>query len=71
MGNLRLRAPDILHDNENKNAAQGIDGIIRHRMDSYLFPHSKVNTRTSKNMKMDDNDVVMDVGVDKTNPIVW
>ena len=68
MGNLR-QPPDILHDNENKKP--GIDGIIRHKMYSYLFPHSKVNTRASKNMKMDDNDVVMDVGVDKTNPIVW
>ena len=40
-------------------------------MDSYLFPHSKANTQDSKYMKMDDNDCVMDVGVDKTNPIVW
>lgn len=68
MGNLR-QPPDILHDNENKKP--GIDGIIRHKMYSYLFPHSKVNTtQDSKYMKMDDNDAVMD-GQAKTNPIYW
>ena len=33
-----------------------------HKMVLYLFPHSKVNTRYSKIMKMDDNDTMIDGG---------